>query len=68
LFTQDAKLGGVAKTPESHAAIQRDLDRLEKRGRAKSCPERGIPPHTSKHRRPNSWEAVLQGRCWWTPI
>ncbi|KAK4824386.1 hypothetical protein QYF61_014046 [Mycteria americana] len=29
-FPDDAKLGRVADTPESHAAIQRDLKRLEK--------------------------------------
>ncbi|PKU30795.1 rna-directed dna polymerase from mobile element jockey-like [Limosa lapponica baueri] len=29
-FADDAKLGGVADTPEGHAVIQRNLDRLEK--------------------------------------
>ncbi|GAB0209103.1 mitochondrial enolase superfamily member 1 [Grus japonensis] len=29
-FADDTKLGGVADTPEDHAVIQRDLDRLEK--------------------------------------
>ena len=56
-FANDTKLGRVSDTPEGHAAIQRDFERLEKRssrnlkkfnkGSAKSCTWRGITSYSS---------------------
>ena len=53
-FADDSKLGGVADIPEGHAAIRRDLNRLEKwadRNLTKFSKGKCKVLHTMKHRR-----------------
>ena len=76
-FLNDTKRGGVADMPVDYAAIQRDLNRLEKgavrslmefnkeerwgMGRTAPCTGCWVLP---------SWKAALQKRTWgswWTP-
>ena len=61
-FTDDMKLGGVADSPEGPAAIQRDLNRLE----------RWADRNHMKEKQPQapSWKSALQQRTQeplWTP-
>jgi len=57
--TDDTKLGEVVDTPEVHASVQRDPDRLEKwadknhiefnKGKCQLCPQEATTPGTSIH-------------------
>jgi len=78
VFADDAKLGGVAVSPDVCAAIQRDLNRLEKwadrnfmkfnKGKCQVLPlERNNPRYQVVWT--TSWRASLTKRtwrCWWT--
>ncbi|KAK4806985.1 LOW QUALITY PROTEIN: hypothetical protein QYF61_000314 [Mycteria americana] len=80
-FADDTKLGGVADTPEGCAAIQRDLDRLEKwagrslvrfsKGKCKVLHlGRNNPMHQymlEADRLESSFAEKDVGGSWWTP-
>jgi len=69
-FADNTKLGRVVDGPDGCAAIQKDLDRLEKwanrklikfnKGNAKSCSWGGMTPCTSTHWELTRWKAALQ--------
>ncbi|KAM9591200.1 putative nicotine oxidoreductase isoform 2-T3 [Morphnus guianensis] len=80
-FADDTKLGEVADTPEGHAAIQRDLDKLENwadrnlmhfnKGKCQVLHlRRDNPMHQYTCWGLPSWKAAWQRRTWgswWTP-
>ena len=73
-FVDDTKLRGMADRPEGHAAIQRDLDRLEKwanrylmKFNMEKCKVLQLGTNNPMHQYllgAPSWKAACQKRIW----